>query len=263
MSELATSMIDARIHGAPASSPLDATIIVAHASPLIRAGIVSTLKRLPRCVVQVWEQGPLRAPRTPRRPQVLIGDEVWVSQIMAQHPRARFTDGDTRVVVLRNGDAANDEAAMPEGVDRQLSIECREEELFDAVRHLSGTRPTSAPPEAPRRAPRGGLAPGALRRVREHIENRIAERITLGELATIAGLCECHFSRAFKQSVGVPPHRYVMQRRVECATRLIETTDRSLGDIAHEVGFADQSHFTRLFVEAVGETPREFRQRCR
>jgi transcriptional regulator GlxA family with amidase domain len=115
----------------------------------------------------------------------------------------------------------------------------------------------------PTRRARGGLAPGSLRRVREYIESHVAERISLPELAEIAGLCDSHFSRAFKQSVGVSPHRYIVQRRVERAVALIEQTDRTLGDIALDVGFFDQSHFTRLFAEVFGETPSSFRQRCR
>jgi transcriptional regulator GlxA family with amidase domain len=110
---------------------------------------------------------------------------------------------------------------------------------------------------------RGGLAPGALRRVREHIESSLSERIELGELARITGLSECHFSRAFRQSVGVPPHRYVMTRRVEVAANLIEQTNRSLTDIALAVGFADHSHFTRTFARMKRETPGAYRRRHR
>ena len=69
--------------------------------------------------------------------------------------------------------------------------------------------------------PSGGVAPAALRRVREHVEARLSEKICLRELSAIAGLSVCHFCRAFKQSVGIPPHRYLMTRRIAAATRLI------------------------------------------
>jgi AraC-like DNA-binding protein len=110
---------------------------------------------------------------------------------------------------------------------------------------------------------RGGLAPGVLRRVKSHIEESLAERIDLDDLARIAGLSRCHFSRAFKESVGVPPHRYIVSRRIVVAAGLIQLTNRPLADIALSVGFADQSHFTRSFVRALGETPRSYRYRHR
>jgi AraC-like DNA-binding protein len=110
---------------------------------------------------------------------------------------------------------------------------------------------------------RGGLAPSVKRRVCEHIEQMIATRFPLSALAATARLSECHFARAFKQSFGVPPHRYLMQRRIARAALIITTTEKALSDIALEVGFCDQSHFTRQFVRVTGETPRAFRHRHR
>lgn len=110
---------------------------------------------------------------------------------------------------------------------------------------------------------RGGLPPGALRRVRDFVAQRLAEKIELRQLADVAGLSVCHFSRAFKQSMGVPPHRYLMRERVSAAALLIRTTDRPLAEISLEVGFSDQSHFTRCFSDAMGDTPRDYRRRHR
>src|ERR1700712_1622061 len=107
-------------------------------------------------------------------------------------------------------------------------------------------------------SPRGGIAPSALRRVRDHIDSNLAEHIEISDLATITGLSPCHFSRAFKQSMGMPPHRYLISRRVAQATQLIETTDRPMYEIALDVGFSDQSHFTRVFSAQVGESPSRF-----
>lgn len=117
-------------------------------------------------------------------------------------------------------------------------------------------------PEPPQRH-RGGLAPGALRRVREYVSQRLGDRIDLAQLAEIAGLSACHFSRAFKQSMGVPPHRFVMRERVVAAARLVRSTNRSLLDISLELGFSDQSHFTRCFSEVIGDTPRAYRRQHR
>lgn len=110
---------------------------------------------------------------------------------------------------------------------------------------------------------RGGLAPGALRRVKDHVDSMLFDRIDVSELAKLVDLSECHFSRAFRQSVGVPPHRYILARRIDAAADLIENTERALADIAVSVGFSDQSHFTRTFVRFTGETPRAFRHRHR
>lgn len=110
---------------------------------------------------------------------------------------------------------------------------------------------------------RGGLAPGALRRVKDHVDSLLFDRIDVSELAKLVDLSECHFSRAFRQSVGVPPHRYILARRIDAAADLIENTERALADIAVSVGFSDQSHFTRTFVRFTGETPRAFRHRHR
>jgi AraC-like DNA-binding protein len=127
----------------------------------------------------------------------------------------------------------------------------------------------AATPEMPRAVPfpapsfRGGLPPRALRRVRDFVARRLAEKIELGQLAEIAGLSVCHFSRAFKQSMGLPPHRYLMRERVRAAALLIRTTDRPLVDISLEVGFSDQSHFTRCFSDVMRDTPRDYRRKHR
>jgi AraC-like DNA-binding protein len=109
-------------------------------------------------------------------------------------------------------------------------------------------------------AARGGLAPGALRRVREYIDGRLGDNISLDSLAAVAELSRCHFARAFKQSVGTSPHAYVMERRLERAERLLAETDLSLCQVALDSGFSDQSHFSSCFRRSFGESPRAFRR---
>jgi AraC-like DNA-binding protein len=111
--------------------------------------------------------------------------------------------------------------------------------------------------------PRGGLAPGVRRRVVQYIERRLALPLPTSDLAAIAGLSEFHFARAFKQSFGMPPHRFLIERRLEAAAEFIRSTDHRMSQIAIDVGFFDQSHFTRLFVRKTGETPRSYRRRHR
>jgi transcriptional regulator GlxA family with amidase domain len=111
--------------------------------------------------------------------------------------------------------------------------------------------------------PVGGLAPGALRRVREYIEEHLAESIGTDALARIAGLSLGHFNRAFKQSTGDSPYQYVIRKRVAMAKELMVQTGRALADIALDAGFADQSHFSRTYVAITGETPSAYRRRHR
>ena len=135
------------------------------------------------------------------------------------------------------------------------------EGLLAAVRKLMRKSQPAAP--VGDHTTRGGMAFGSLRRTREHIERELAHKISLRELAGIAGLSAGHFCRAFKQSVGMSPHRYLLQRRIAAAADLIRTTDRSLAEVALNVGFADQSHFTRVFARESGETPSAFRRKYR
>jgi transcriptional regulator GlxA family with amidase domain len=81
----------------------------------------------------------------------------------------------------------------------------------------------------------------------------------LTELASIAGLSLFHFARQFKQTVGVAPHHYLVQRRVERAQDMLTRTDLPLSEIALAAGFSDQSHLGRHFRQMLGTTPREFR----
>jgi AraC-like DNA-binding protein len=108
--------------------------------------------------------------------------------------------------------------------------------------------------------PRGGLPAGVLRRICEHIESHLENNISLETLATDAGLSLYHFARAFRQSVGISPHRYVMQQRVKKAQQMLTQTDLPLANIAVVVGFADQSHFSRQFRRLVGTTPGGYRR---
>jgi AraC-like DNA-binding protein len=106
---------------------------------------------------------------------------------------------------------------------------------------------------------RGGLPPRVLRRIREYIDSKIEQRISVEALAGLANLSVCYFVRAFKQSVGVTPHDYLIRRRVERTMELLSGTDMPLSEIALATGFADQSHCARRFRQHVGMSPKAYR----
>lgn len=104
------------------------------------------------------------------------------------------------------------------------------------------------------------LPPWRLARVRDYIETHLDGPIRLDELAGIAEQSPYHFSRSFKAAVGVGPHRYVQQRRLALARRLLVEGDLPLAAVALACGFANQSHFTTVFKAAMGVTPGRFRR---
>jgi AraC-like DNA-binding protein len=102
---------------------------------------------------------------------------------------------------------------------------------------------------------RGGLAPACANRICEYIDSHLQENVALEVLAEIAQLSVHHFARAFRQSLGIPPHNYIVQRRVEHALQLLRNTDLPLSEIAIEAGFTDQSHLARHFRTITGVSP--------
>lgn len=107
---------------------------------------------------------------------------------------------------------------------------------------------------------RGGLAGWQRRSVAQYIEENMSEQISLAELSELARLSVFHFSRAFKQSFGMPPHRYHTSRRIERAKILLAKPNQSVTEIALDMGFSDTSAFTAAFRKLAGRTPTEYRR---
>ena len=101
----------------------------------------------------------------------------------------------------------------------------------------------------------GQLAPWQLRRVTDYLAAHLAEDIPLQILANLVKLSRSYFSRAFKVSTGLAPHQWLLQARISKAKQLLLESDRALAQIAIDVGFADQAHFTRTFRRETGESP--------
>lgn len=134
-----------------------------------------------------------------------------------------------------------------------------------AARSALHTRPRLAQlsgsmPQAAQLLPRGGLPPRILRSLDQYIRNNLERNLPVEALAAVAGLSPTHFARAFKNSVGVAPHHYLTQQRVEQAAQLLAGSECSMAEIAQAVGFSDQSHLSRCFTRLTGTTPSAYRR---
>jgi AraC family transcriptional regulator len=107
---------------------------------------------------------------------------------------------------------------------------------------------------------RGGLAGWQKRTVVDFIEENLAENISLAKLAQLIQLSPYHFCRAFKQSFGVPPHRYHTRRRIDRAKALLANLNESVTSIGMAIGFSETSSFTAAFRKSSGMTPTEYRR---
>jgi len=108
-----------------------------------------------------------------------------------------------------------------------------------------------------------GLPGAALRRVLDHIEANLHRDPPLSELSARAYMSPFHFARLFKRSTGLPPHRFVVGRRIGRAKELLETRNVSISTVAQAVGFRTPSHFTTVFRRSMGVTPSAYRAAAR
>ena len=90
---------------------------------------------------------------------------------------------------------------------------------------------------------------------------RLARGVARSTAGALSHVSEAHFARAFKEAFGVPPHRYLLTRRIEKATALLRDTDLSITEIAFETGWSSLGTFTRTFRDVTGESPGELRAR--
>jgi AraC family transcriptional regulator len=159
-------------------------------------------------------------------------------------PRLFFEDAtlwDTAVKLRQRIESA--------GSDNRLYVEALGLVLaHELVRLNAGIRPVEAPV-------RGGLAGWQQRIATSYIEEHLSEQIPLATLARLVRLSPHYFCRAFKQSLGMPPHRYHNSRRIEQAKMLLAKPEFSVTDIGLTVGFSQTSSFTAAFRKATGFTP--------
>jgi AraC family transcriptional regulator len=183
---------------------------------------------------------------------------------------------------LRPAEARSDDAqpaSAPRAGARSLSERGRRAALcFDAARILEGICRAGGPEHArtavlqlvtlltsaaaPRSAAaRGGLAPWQMRKLDHYLSEHLTRPMRLDELANQVSLSVSYFCRAFKESFRNTPHEYIIRLRLERAQKMMLATAEPLTQIALDCGFADQSHFSKLFRRALGEPPSAWRRR--
>lgn len=148
---------------------------------------------------------------------------------------------------------------------RVFEAECRADEpsdplLGDSLALGLAALLSSTRSELAKNAYRGGLTARQVRIATDYLESRLPESVNLVDLAGLAGLSPSHFHRAFRLTMGAPPHRWLVRRRIRRAQELMLNPEKNLADIALETGFADQPHFTRAFSKEVGVSPGAWRR---
>jgi AraC family transcriptional regulator len=187
----------------------------------------------------------------PRAALDAIADDASAPRIhdLSYEPGAGVNDltisslGSLLLPALRHPDQAN-----PLFVDHVLLA------VGGHVAHTyGGMRPISRPA-------RGGLAPWQERRAREFLLANIQRGVALKEVARECGLSVGHFSHAFRRTLGVAPHEWLIKQRVVLSKEKLRDDGLSLSDVATECGFSDQSHLTRVFRQTVGVSPGAWRR---
>ena len=111
-----------------------------------------------------------------------------------------------------------------------------------------------------------GRDPALLRRLlraKDRMDAASHEEWPVRRLARVSGVSQAHFARSFKDAFGVPPHRYLLTRRIERATALLRDTDISITQIALEAGWQSMGTFGRTFFDVTGMSPTDFRARAK
>jgi AraC family transcriptional regulator len=165
----------------------------------------------------------------------------------------------TELVALGVALAASCDACVAVHTAAAIEAGSTQEEIAEALR-IAAAHPQVHAVGIDPRPVRGGLAPWQMRRTAQVLNEGLGSKVTLAHLAAECGLSVAHFARAFKQTTGRTPHRWLVEQRVEHAKRLLVTSALPLAEIAAICGFADQSHFTRVFSQLVGSGPGAWRR---
>src|SRR5262249_35172017 len=164
-------------------------------------------------------------------------------------PRLFFFDRDLWETALKLKAQAEDSARSQSAYVEALSLAL----AYELMRMNDGM-------PAPAARLRGGLPGWQQTKLTQYIDEHLAEDISLASLAELVQLSPYHFSRAFKQSCGMPPYRYLTSRRIERAKSLLAERKLSVTEIGLDIGFSEASAFTLAFRKVTGETPTDYRR---
>jgi AraC family transcriptional regulator len=139
------------------------------------------------------------------------------------------------------------------GVMGRLYVESLTQVLaIHLLRHYANVTPAITPD-------RRSLTHPQLQQAIDYIHTHLERDLSLAELASVINISPTYFASLFKQSMGISPHQYVIQQRVEQAKLMLSKTDLAIADIALKVGFSSQSHLTQQFKRLTGMTPKQVR----
>lgn len=223
----------------------------AFAAPPLRAGdtTIHDLQRDPAAMVD----GPLHTMMwfVPRAALDALADEAHVPYIenLRFDPCVGVADNTIRQISLSLLPALR----TPERVSRLFTD-------YVALALAAHAAQTYGGMQTLHRPVKGGLAPWQERRAKEMLAADLAGDTPLSRIAEACGLSVSHFSRAFHKSAGMPPHAWLLQARVDRAKTLLRQRERDISEIALTCGFADHSHFTRVFRSRVGVAPATWRR---
>ena len=141
-------------------------------------------------------------------------------------------------------------AGFPSG---RLFLDSIEQALARALILGYGVRDYSA------RTYRGGLSPTRLRRIKELVQEKMEEDLSLEEMARAVGLSAAHFSQVFRNTTGQTPHQCLLRYRVQRAKDMLRSAEGRVLDVAIACGFKTQQHFARVFRQMSGASPTEYR----
>ena len=181
----------------------------------------------------------------------------FTPEFLATHLKSLFINPD--IVELRDVPSTDDvglarlaqayEAISARGVSvTQLYFDTIRQAMFDRIVLRHASRPI-------RPSLSEVLVPAKARRVIDYIEANLACDLQLLELSAVAGISRSHFARAFRNTVGMAPHAFVLQRRLARAVELLTPRTVSMREVAARCGFADQAHLTRTFKSQFGHPP--------
>jgi AraC family transcriptional regulator len=173
------------------------------------------------------------------------------ADLMQLPPRLEFEDRMLRWVMLRFRALLDDPSLDTPGYAETLA-----EVLAFDLRRVAG-RLREAPLQS------AGLSASQIETVTEYIDSHLAEKTSVAELASLLDLTRFHFIRSFKRTTGVPPHQFMIRRRVDRAMEMLTGQNHSIADVAARTGFGSPIQLTRAFRRVVGTTPSDFRRSAR